>query len=396
MRKIVGFFTIMTILIFSTSVVMANSVEFRTIVNKNDATVGGDFFLDLEMRIASSASPKTLNSLTVDVYYGPELTEWSANAGTGWAFGSSLGYIRSANKNSGYYRVLATGGGVNEDEVECPGEGSPPGWDVTDSWQKIVTLRWTIAEATAVNISIADNTDAAAYFDKYQNCFPQPIPAVENLTVTNQDLEDTSLPVLLSSFTATYGYDSCVLKWTTQTEVNNLGFYIYRSKTKDGEYTKVNKMMIEGAGNSAMPTDYQFADTKVEPGKTYFYYLENVDITGEKNKNMIIKVVIPAKLPPPEQFALLQNFPNPFNPETWIPYNIAKDADVSISIYNIQGQLVRKLDIGKQMAGRYTTQDKAAYWDGRDDRGEKVASGVYWYTLRAGEFEDTRRMLIVK
>jgi len=103
MRKIVGFFTIMTVLIFATSVVMADSVEFRTVVNKNDATVGGDFFLDVEMKITSGASPKTLNSLTVDVYYGSELTEWSASAGTGWAFGGILGYTRSANKNSGYY-----------------------------------------------------------------------------------------------------------------------------------------------------------------------------------------------------------------------------------------------------------------------------------------------------
>ena len=69
---------------------------------------------------------------------------------------------------------------------------------------------------------------------------------------------------------------------------------------------------------------------------------------------------------------------------------------VSIKIYNIEGRLVRKLELGKQEAGRYITKDKSAYWDGRDERGEKLASGVYWYTLQAGEFEATRRMLIVK
>jgi len=147
-----------------------------------------------------------------------------------------------------------------------------------------------------------------------------------------------------------------------------------------------------------MPTDYQFTDKKAEAGKTYFYYLEDIDIAGVKNQNKIIRVVVPVKLAQtiPQEFRLLQNFPNPFNPETWIPYNLAKDAPVTIHIYNIQGQLVRRLDLGKQAAGRYITKDSSAYWDGKDDNGEKVASGVYWYRLRAGEFDATCRMVILK
>jgi hypothetical protein len=147
-----------------------------------------------------------------------------------------------------------------------------------------------------------------------------------------------------------------------------------------------------------MPTDYQFTDTKVEQGKTYFYYIEDIDITGERNKSDIIKVVVPVKpvIQIPKEFALLQNFPNPFNPETWIPYELPDGVAVSIVIYNVQGRLVRRLELGKQSAGSYVTKDKAVYWDGKDDRGEKVASGVYWYALRAGDFDATRRMVIVK
>jgi hypothetical protein len=94
--------------------------------------------------------------------------------------------------------------------------------------------------------------------------------------------------------------------------------------------------------------------------------------------------------------ALFQNFPNPFNPDTWIPYLVARDAPVIISIYNARGQLVRNLYLGEQKAGVYVRTDRAAYWDGRDDKGEKVASGVYFYTLRAGDFTATRKMVILK
>ena len=94
--------------------------------------------------------------------------------------------------------------------------------------------------------------------------------------------------------------------------------------------------------------------------------------------------------------ALLQNFPNPFNPETWIPYTLADDTEVNVRIYDVAGKLVRHLDVGYQRAGWYLGREKAAYWDGRDQLGESVSSGVYFYTLKADGFSDTRRMVILK
>ena len=94
--------------------------------------------------------------------------------------------------------------------------------------------------------------------------------------------------------------------------------------------------------------------------------------------------------------ALYQNFPNPFNPETWLPYRLAADAPVTFRIYNTQGQPVRELDLGSQAAGDYLSLEAAAYWDGRDELGEIVSSGIYFYTLEAGAFQATRRMLILK
>ena len=98
----------------------------------------------------------------------------------------------------------------------------------------------------------------------------------------------------------------------------------------------------------------------------------------------------------PKKSALLPNYPNPFNPETWIPYHLSNNANVQISIYNTKGVLVRRLDVGHQIAGYYTVRAKAAYWDGKNAFGEPVASGVYFYHLSAEDYSATRKMLILK
>ena len=98
----------------------------------------------------------------------------------------------------------------------------------------------------------------------------------------------------------------------------------------------------------------------------------------------------------PEETALLHNYPNPFNPETWIPYQLAKPAEVTLTFYAANGAVVRTFALGHQAAGMYHTRSRAAYWDGRNEVGEPVASGVYFYTLTAGDFSATRRMLIRK
>ena len=98
----------------------------------------------------------------------------------------------------------------------------------------------------------------------------------------------------------------------------------------------------------------------------------------------------------PKETVLLANYPNPFNPETWIPYELAESSDVEITIYDARGGVVRYLDLGHQPAGTYTGRTHAAYWNGRNALGEPVASGVYFYTLKAGEFTATRKMLIRK
>ena len=104
----------------------------------------------------------------------------------------------------------------------------------------------------------------------------------------------------------------------------------------------------------------------------------------------LINTILPTKT------LLLPNYPNPFNPETWMPYDLAEDADVHIDIYNLKGESVRQLSVGFQTAGTYRTRPRAAYWDGQNTAGEPVASGIYFYTLQAGQFKATRQMVILK
>ena len=111
---------------------------------------------------------------------------------------------------------------------------------------------------------------------------------------------------------------------------------------------------------------------------------------GIKNLQNLLVLLIP------EDTALLRNYPNPFNPETWIPYQLAESAEVTLTIYDMNGRLIQRLAVGHQAAGMYRSRSRAVYWNGRNQLGESVASGLYFYTLTADEFTATRRMLILK
>ncbi len=119
-------------------------------------------------------------------------------------------------------------------------------------------------------------------------------------------------------------------------------------------------------------------------------------VTVDDVKNSLIQLEDLIAYEIPAETELLRNYPNPFNPETWIPYHLSEDADVSLTIYDVNGALVRDIDVGHQTAAKYDTRSKAIYWDGRNRFGEQVASGIYFYSLSAGDFSATRRMVILK
>ena len=123
-------------------------------------------------------------------------------------------------------------------------------------------------------------------------------------------------------------------------------------------------------------------------------FTHTVDIADIKQAFLRLSLVVGDVHP--EQTLLAQNFPNPFNPETWMPYQLSESSSAFIQIHSASGQLVRTLDLGMKPAGFYMTRSSAAYWDGRNSTGEHVASGLYFYTLRADDFAATRKMLISK
>ena len=122
-------------------------------------------------------------------------------------------------------------------------------------------------------------------------------------------------------------------------------------------------------------------------------YVDLTDTTAQRGIRFLEQLLVALI---PEETALLPNYPNPFNPETWIPYQLAKPADVTLTIYAVNGQVVRQLSLGHQLAGTYQSKGRAAYWDGRNVVDEPVASGLYFYTLTTGEFTATRKMFIRK
>ena len=98
----------------------------------------------------------------------------------------------------------------------------------------------------------------------------------------------------------------------------------------------------------------------------------------------------------PTQTQLLANYPNPFNPETWIPFQLAQDSTVTAKIYDVTGKQIRVIELGHVSAGNYVESNRAIYWDGRSENGEHVSSGTYFYQIQAGDYTDIRKMVILK
>jgi PKD repeat protein len=117
-------------------------------------------------------------------------------------------------------------------------------------------------------------------------------------------------------------------------------------------------------------------------------------VVSDSSGNLISAQII--YNPMVEDTILLANYPNPFNPETWIPFQLKESSDVAITIYDQMGHLIKRINLGKKEAGRYVKKGDAVYWDGKNENGESVAGGLYFYTITAGNFKATRKMIVIK
>ena len=162
--------------------------------------------------------------------------------------------------------------------------------------------------------------------------------------------------------------------------------------------TVFNAVLVAEAEAAPAPA---LAQTRItHTAKTLHHYVQTtkqdamLDANVYRGLAILEELIEPFLLP--DETSLLRNYPNPFNPETWFPYQLSRAADVTFAIYSVNGTLVRTFSLGHQAAGVYRSKSRAAYWDGRNALGEPVASGIYFYTLTTGDFSATGKMLIRK
>ncbi|KAA3612230.1 MAG: T9SS C-terminal target domain-containing protein [Calditrichaeota bacterium] len=195
---------------------------------------------------------------------------------------------------------------------------------------------------------------------------------------------DVTNAVQLVNFSASaLAASGVTLHWVTANEIDNFGYNILRSIRRDDGYVPINAELIkpDGSGN------YSFVDVTAVAGERYYYKLEDVSYSGAKEVHGPVVVIMDV----PQSFSLSQNYPNPFNPSTNIRFQLPENTDVMLKIFNTLGQEVKTL-VNRQMSpGMHTV-----LWDGRGNSGTLVPSGVYYYQIRAGQFHESRKMLLLK
>ncbi|RPH97860.1 MAG: T9SS C-terminal target domain-containing protein, partial [Calditrichaeota bacterium] len=178
-------------------------------------------------------------------------------------------------------------------------------------------------------------------------------------------------------------YKGVTLEWETADQQIISGFNVLKSLREDGEYVQVNQELLPVSENGR----YQFIDKEIAGGYRYYYQVEEVSVDGVKTKHGPVF----AEAPIPKEFRLAQNYPNPFNPETTIRFDLPNAVNVTLEVYNILGQRVRMLLEQKMEPGYH-----AVMWDGADDYGVRVGSGVYYFRINAGSFSDVKKMALIK
>lgn len=209
------------------------------------------------------------------------------------------------------------------------------------------------------------------------------------------DAEDHVLPVTMSSFTAGLSTQNNIqLQWITQSESDLVGFYVLRHAREDLADAMVIGDMVR-ATNTSQQQSYIFTDREAQPG-LYFYWLQVSEMDGNNAYFGPVTIVLPYDTDPnappiPMETALLDAYPNPFNPVTTIPYSIKEAGLVRLDIYNLKGQLVHSFSHQHNSAGFYRHQ-----WDGKDSNGIDCGSGIYLYRMQAGKYTAIKRMALIK
>ncbi len=228
------------------------------------------------------------------------------------------------------------------------------------------------------------------------------------LTLTDQSgteyilgsTEGNTLPVVLSAFTAQFIENTPTIHWSTQSETDNMGWFIYKNIENDFSSSDVISDLIEGHGTTTQQQYYTYEDNINDPeaGDSYYYWLESIDYSGIVHHYTQVAILnIPdtghsgnSGIAEPEQFGLLQNEPNPVITSTRISFNLKETAQVELSVYNVKGQLVKNLYSGN-------SSKRTIMWDGKDDDGKDLENGVYLFRLMLnGRPECSKKLILMK
>lgn len=193
--------------------------------------------------------------------------------------------------------------------------------------------------------------------------------------------------VKLVYFEALVSLDGVVISWRTESEIDTYEWWIERSIERDSNYERI--AIIKGEGTSSKPREYSYVDKNVEEGETYYYRVIDVDQNGNQTIHGTVSVTVFWMIP--KVFALRNAYPNPSSDETTIRYEIPQKSYVSLKVYDISGRLVKTLVNEEKIANYYTVR-----WDGKNENGREVGSGVYFYRLQAGNKTATKKLVLVR
>jgi len=222
-----------------------------------------------------------------------------------------------------------------------------------------------------------------------------------NINLFRIEDSETPLAVTLSSFNCLLQNDIPLLNWVTQSETNCAYWNIYRSENENGfiinDYLKVNDNLIYGMGTTSEPSEYEFNDEyEVENSTTYWYWLENIDFSGHGDLHGPISLSIPEDQPDspevPGKFGLFDTYPNPFNPKLNIKYAVKSNEEYELVIYNAKGRKVKTLKSETSM----NNSIRELIWNGNDDSGKPVSSGIYYTVLKSENLKETKRVILLK
>jgi hypothetical protein len=354
----------------------------------------------------------TSDTLDLGVQLNPPVSDPVLAASTATDFSADFSAVGAGSASNGSAGEVSLGVSFT-DATGAAASGQSISWQVTNNGAETVYVlgatTTTVAAGSQVTVAGQTTNGLAAIVldsegDKFAGSTSASVTASTSaansegttlsLSVTYAVTWDVPVPAELASFAAEVGTGNTVrLEWTVTSQTNNLGWEVYRS-TDNVVFERISQL-IPGEGTINTLRAYEFVDQSPPAADRAYYYLRQLDLGGAASRSSVVEVALaPTAVTSqtlPLATELMQNFPNPFNPETTIRFDLATEAAVSLRVYDAAGQIVRTLEQGGLPAGSHVV-----LWNGLDDVGTRVGSGVYFYELRAGTFTSMKKMTLLR